>query len=60
MKSPIILLVNKFYRIFEEHGVNRGQIPSFVDKKFNIQYADVEDEKSIIPKLSDELLDWVS
>lgn len=58
--SPLTLLANKFYKVFEDHGVSRGQIPSFVDKKFDIQYKDVEDEKSIIPKLNDELLDWVA
>lgn len=36
------------------------QIPSFVDKKFNIEYSDVADENSIIPKLNDDLLRWVS
>lgn len=58
--SPINLIAEKFYKIFEDHGVSRGQIPSFTDKKFNIQYIDVEDINSIIPKLNDELLDWVS
>jgi len=59
-KRPLSELINKFYFIFEVHGVSRGQLPSFIDKKFNINYLDVASEDSIIPKLSDELLDWVS
>ncbi|MBP2110504.1 hypothetical protein [Paenibacillus silagei] len=59
-KKPLSELIYKFYFIFEKHGVSRGQIPSFIDKKFNINYADVASEESIIPKLNDELLEWVS
>ncbi|MBJ8085070.1 hypothetical protein JDS82_28565 [Bacillus cereus group sp. N14] len=60
VKSPLIELANKFYSILENHGISRVQIPSFIDKKFNIHYADVADEHSIIPKISDELLEWIS
>ncbi|MFK4464635.1 hypothetical protein [Bacillus sp. RC252] len=59
-KSPLIELENKFYSIFEYHGVSRLQIPSFIDKKFNIEYSDIVDENSIIPKLNEDLLSWVS
>ncbi|SFR27805.1 MULTISPECIES: hypothetical protein [unclassified Paenibacillus] len=59
-KSPLSELINKFFFIFEKHGVSRGQLPSFIDKEFNINYVDVAGEESIIPKLNDELLDWVS
>jgi hypothetical protein len=59
-KSPLSELISKFYFIFEQHGVSRSQIPSFIDKKFNLNYADVASEDSIIPKLNDELLEWIS
>lgn len=59
-KSPLIELANKFYSIFEYHGVSRSQIPSFIDKKFNIEYPDIDDEKAIVPKLNQDLLKWVS
>jgi hypothetical protein len=59
-KSQLSELINKFYFIFEQHGVKRSQIPSFIDNKFNLTYADVASEDSIIPKLNDELLEWVS
>ncbi|MBM6770844.1 hypothetical protein [Bacillus cereus] len=59
-ESPLSELTNKFYSIFEYHGVSRLQIPSFIDKKFNIEYSDIADENSIIPKLNEDLLSWVS
>ncbi|MFT9817786.1 hypothetical protein [Lysinibacillus sp. NPDC056185] len=58
--SPLNILAKKFFNIFENHGIKRGQIPSFIDSKFEIKYADVVDEETIIPKLNDELLDWVA
>lgn len=53
-------LAQKFYGIYEEHGVKRTQIPGFVNGKFDITLLDVKDENSIIYKLNDDLLDWTS
>jgi hypothetical protein len=57
-KNPIDKLAYKFLNIYEQHGVNRTQLPSFIDKKFNITFLDVIDEKTILPKITDELISW--
>lgn len=47
----------RFLKLFEAHGVHQNQIPSFIGHGLTI--ADVQTDKSLLPKLNDELLDDV-
>lgn len=48
-------VAGRFIRLFEAHGVHRNQIPRFFGHGITI--ADVNDEKKLLPKLTEEILD---
>jgi len=48
-------VATRFIRLFETHGVHRNQIPRFFG--FNLTIADVKDDETLLPKLSEEMLD---
>jgi len=50
-------LIEKFYQVYREHGINLEQIPGFIGKEFDFTFADLEEEKMRL-KLSNEIIDW--
>lgn len=48
-------VAGRFIRLFEAHGVHRNQIPRFFGHGITI--ADVKDEETLLPKLTEEILD---
>lgn len=56
-ETSLDLLVRRFFLVFHEHGISTEQMSSFIDKKFGIRIADL-DENNLRTKLTDELLDW--
>lgn len=47
-------LASRFVHLFEAHGVHRNQIPEFFGHQLSL--ADVQTDKSLLPKLSPNLL----
>lgn len=47
-------VASRFVLLFETHGVHRNQIPRFFGHDLTL--IDVEDDKSLLPKLSEEIL----
>lgn len=47
-------VAGRFIRLFEAHGVHRNQIPRFFGHGITI--ADVKDEETLLPKLTEEIL----
>lgn len=45
----------RFIRLFETHGVHRNQIPRFFGHALAV--ADVKDDETLIPKLTEKMLD---
>jgi len=54
-KPELESVATRFFRLFESHGVHRNQIPRFFG--FNLTIADVKDDETLLPKLSEEMLD---
>lgn len=50
-------IVSRFVKIFENHGVHRNQIPRFFG--YGLTLADVKDDKALLPRLTEEMLDAV-
>ncbi len=41
------------------HGVSAARIPEVVPREFGVSVADCADLEALLPKLSEELLDWI-
>jgi len=54
-KLKLESIATRFVRLFESHGVHRNQIPRFFG--FNLTIADVVDDETLLPKLTEEMLD---
>ena len=50
-------VATRFVRLFEEHGVHRNQIPRFIGH--NLTLIDIQDDTSLLPKLTEPLLQAV-
>lgn len=48
-------VAGRFVRLFESHGVHRNQIPRFFGHGLTV--VDAKDDDTLLPKLSEELLD---
>jgi hypothetical protein len=48
-------VATRFVRLFELHGVHRNQIPRFFGH--GITVADIKDDDTLLPKLTEEILD---
>lgn len=59
LKNQIDKLIDKFWTVFDLHGINEAQMPSFIDKRFNIKYTDLNPRENIINILNDDLINWV-
>lgn len=57
--SEPYLLLNRFLKVIEDHGVSKNQIPKLIPEKFNINYSDLAEESKLIEKLNPELIDWL-
>lgn len=56
--SPAEGVAARLFSLLESHGVHRNQIPRFIGHGLTL--LDVQDEASLVPKLTEELLDDVS
>ena len=45
----------RFFELFEAHGIHRNQIPRYVSQKLSL--TDVQDEKSLLKKLDQKMID---
>ena len=54
-KPELESVATRFTRLFESHGVHRNQIPRFFG--FDLTIADMKNDESLLPKLSEEMLD---
>lgn len=59
-ETQIDELASKFFKIFEEHGVLRSQIPTFINHCNNIQLEDVKNETNLLKKLNEDIINRVS
>lgn len=50
-------IASRFFKLFEAHGIVRNQIPSFIGHRLSI--ADVQSDEALLPKLNDEILNYV-
>lgn len=48
-------VATRFVMLFEGHGVHRNQIPRFFEHGLTV--ADIKDDDSLLPKLSEDMLD---
>lgn len=54
-KAPVESVATRFVRLLENHGVHRNQIPRFIG--YGLTLKDVEDDASLLAKLSEEILE---
>jgi hypothetical protein len=54
-KKPRESIAERFYRVFESHGVHRNQIPRFFGHGLKVE--DVQSNASLLPKLNESLLE---
>jgi hypothetical protein len=52
--APTATVASRFVQLFEEHGVNRNQIPSFFEHGLTV--AIVENDEKLLPALTEEIL----
>lgn len=57
-KSSVNVVVDRFVRVYEAHGIKQNQIAFFIDKKFNLELKDFKDNESILQVLNDDLIKW--
>lgn len=57
-KNSILDFVDKFLLVYKEHGISISQIPTFIDKKFDIQFSDLLSKEMLLKKINDELINW--
>lgn len=57
---PIEELCKRVVEVFEQHDIPIQQIPSFIDKKFNLDYFDFYSIENLVKKLTPDFIKWVS
>jgi hypothetical protein len=57
-QAEVYEVVRRFISVYENHGIRKNQIPSFIDKKFGLHLKDFKDDDSILQVLNDELINW--
>lgn len=50
-----VSVATRFIRLFDSHGVHRNQIPGFLG--YDLTIANVKDDETLLPYLTEELLD---
>jgi len=57
-KSKVDLVVDRFIKVYEAHGIQQNQIVTFVDKEFNLKLKDFKNNESILEILDNDLIEW--
>lgn len=57
-ENRIVALVERFLLVYEAHGIEREQLPRFIDQKFCIEYSDLVSNEKLLLKINNELLQW--
>ncbi|MGN4752781.1 hypothetical protein [Bacillus cereus group sp. MYBK220-1] len=56
--SGVYEVVKRFIEVYENHSIMQNQIPSFIDKKFDLSLKDFKDYDSILKVLNDDIINW--
>ncbi|MGE6259776.1 hypothetical protein ACQKCU_18165 [Heyndrickxia sporothermodurans] len=57
-KSKVDFVIDRFIKIYEAHGIQQNQIPTFIDSKFKLKLKDFKNNESILQVLDNDLLEW--
>ncbi|WP_088227385.1 hypothetical protein [Desulfosporosinus sp. FKB] len=57
--GSIEALIDKFFIVFEQHGIEVSQIPFFIDEKWGVTFSDLLHNENLIKKINDGLLNWI-
>ncbi|MGE7811745.1 toll/interleukin-1 receptor domain-containing protein [Lysinibacillus capsici] len=57
-KTKVDLVIDRFIKIYEEHGIQQNQIPNFIDSKFRLELKDFKNNESILQVLDNDLIEW--
>lgn len=58
VNNEIYQLVDRIISIYQNHGLEISQIPSFTDSDFNFKLSDFKDKNSILEILDNKFIDW--
>ncbi|WP_339280533.1 hypothetical protein [Lysinibacillus sp. FSL P2-0066] len=57
-KTKVDLVIDRFIKIYEAHGIQQNQIPNFIDSKFRLELKDFKNNESILQVLDNDLIEW--
>ncbi|MCG3681994.1 hypothetical protein [Aliarcobacter butzleri] len=60
INSDIDIMIGRFYKIFELHGINKIEIPQVIDSQFNLSILDISSNENLLKIINIDILEWVS